>query len=516
MTKIISKTEKDKLAKLKFNLPFFARNCLKITTKDARIVPFVLNRSQQYFHNICEDEIQKRGRLRVLVVKGRQSGISTYVAARFYHKTSMRRAIKTFILSHESQTTAKLFHIVKLYNEKNPFAPSVKRSNSNELLFEELNSQYYVGTAGSGDVGRGGTVQLFHGSEVAMWKNTDDIETGLMESIPDMDGTEIILESTAKGLGNFFHRMVVDALKGVNGYRVAFLPWFWMDEYEEDAEDFEPDEAETEYAKTYLQEYDIERQNRKLAWRRQKIARYGGEWKFKQEYPSNVTEAFQTSSNALINSELIMRARTRESFIANQAPLIIGVDPARSGDRTVIVFRRGREIEAIYKYTDMDEMRLANILAGFIDKYEPITVNVDCTNSWGAVDRLKEKGYRNVKGIHFGSKATDDSLYANIRAEMWCLLRDWFNEDVKVPDDDELHTDLTSIPEYEETDGKIRLVKKEKIKQELGFSPDIGDAAALTFAVRISQSFKEIKNKSQGLKTLEGFRKGGSGLRTRQ
>ncbi len=503
----LTENEQRKLHKLKFNLPFFASNCLKITTKDARIVPFVLNRSQEYFHAICEEEVQKRGRLRVLVVKGRQSGISTYVAARFYHKTSMRRAIKTFILSHESQTTAKLFHIVKLYNEKNPFAPQVKRSNSNELLFEELNSQYYVGTAGSGDVGRGGTVQLFHGSEVAMWKNTDDIETGLMESIPEMDGTEIILESTAKGLGNFFHRMVVDALKGKTRYRVAFLPWFWMDEYEEKTDDFEPDENDIEYALTYLKEYPVERQHRKLAWRRMKIAQYGGEWKFKQEYPSNVTEAFQTSSNALINSERIMKARTRESFVSNQAPLIIGVDPARSGDRTVIVFRRGREIERIIKYDDMDEMRLANILAGFIDKYEPITVNIDCTNSWGTHDRLKEKGYRNVRGIHFGQKATEDKLYANIRAEMWCLLRDWFDEDVKIPDDDELHTDLTSVPEYEETDGKIRLVKKEKIKQELGFSPDIGDAAALTFGVKISQSFKNIENKSPGLSTLKKFNK---------
>lgn len=251
----LTDAETRKLEQIKFNLPYFSRNCLKITTKDARIEPLVLNRSQEYFHNLCEEEIKKTGRLRVLVVKGRQSGISTYVAARFYHKTSMRRALKTFILSHESQTTAKLFHIVKLYNEKNPFAPTVKRSNANELLFEELSSQYYVGTAGSGDVGRGGTVQLFHGSEVAMWKNTDDIETGLMESIPDIDGTEVILESTAKGLGNFFHRMVVDALKGKTHYRVAFIPWFWMDEYEEPTKSFCPEESEKEYAETYLSEY---------------------------------------------------------------------------------------------------------------------------------------------------------------------------------------------------------------------------------------------------------------------
>lgn len=506
----LTEKEIDKLGALKKSLPYFAKNCLKITTKDARIVPFAFNQSQEYFHRICEEEIKTKGRVRIVVVKGRQSGISTYVAARFYHKTSMTRAIKTFILSHESQTTAKLFHIVKLYNEKNPLSPIVKRSNANELLFEDLNSQYYVGTAGSGDVGRGGTVQLFHGSEVAMWNNTDDIETGLMESIPDIAGTEIILESTAKGLGNFFHRMAIDALKGKNGYRVVFIPWFWMDEYESD-DDFAPVDDDIEYAKTYLSDYPKDRQIKKLCWRRQKINKYGAEWKFKQEYPSNISEAFQTSSTSLISSEDVMRARNNKPPIENNAPLIIGVDPARSGDRTAIVFRRGRAIERIITYDEMDEMRLANLLAGFIDTYDPITVNIDCTNSWGAHDRLKEKGYKNIRGVHFGSQATDAVTYANIRAEMWCLLRDWLKEDVSIPDDDGLHADLTSVPEYDETDGKIRLEKKEKIKKELGFSPDIGDAAALTFAVKVSGIARNIENKSSGLKTTRKFQKLGRG-----
>lgn len=499
----LTKSEIKKLKAIKYNFPYFAQNFLKIRTKDAKIIPFVLNQAQRFFHEKCEAQIKKTGKVRIVVVKPRQAGISTYVAGRFYHKTSMSKATNTFILSHESSTTQKLFQIVKVYNEKNPIAPPVKRSNANELMFEDLNSQYYVGTAGSGEVGRGGTVQLFHGSEVAMWKNTDDIETGLMESIPEMAGTEIILESTAKGLGNFFHRMAIDALKGINGYELVFFPWFWMDEYEEEYDSrFELTDEEYEYKDTYLQEYNEETQLRKLKWRRTKISRYGSDWKFKQEYPSNVTEAFQTSSETLIKAERIVKAREHKPLIENSAPLILGVDPARSGDRTAICFRRGREIERIITYDDMDEMRLANILAGFIDKYDPATVNIDCTNSWGSYDRLKELGYSgSIKGIHFGSKANDDVTYANIRAEMWCLLRDWLEEDVRIPDSDALHTDLTSVPDYEETDGKIRLVKKEKIKQTLGFSPDLGDACALTFAVKINSNFRKVQNANKGLKT---------------
>lgn len=508
----MNKEEMEKLRKIKFDLSYFAKNFLKIKTKDAKIVPFVFNRTQEYFHNICEEELRKHGRVRIIVVKGRQSGLSTYVAARFYHKTSMNYAMNTFILSHESKTTQKLFQIVKLYNDKNALSPPVKRSNSNELVFEGLNSQYYVGTAGSGDVGRGGTVQLFHGSEVAMWSNTDEIETGLMESIPDMDGTESILESTAKGLGNYFHRTALGAMKGKNGYRLVFIPWFWMDEYEEDAQgDFSLTDDEREYIQTYLKEYDKERQIRKLQWRRNKIAKFESEWKFKQEYPSNVTEAFQTSGDNLISAESIVRARQRQMPVENQAPLILGIDPARNKDRAVISFRRGRvnERNIVYEETG-DDIWFADKVASFIDKYNPLAVNIDCTNSWAIHDYLKRKGYRNVYGFHFGGAATDNVTYANKRAEIWCNLRNWLLEDdVCIPDSDDLQADLSCVPEYDETDGKIRLTSKEKIKEELGFSPDIGDALALTFATKISAGFKKIENKDAGLRTQKKFKKVG-------
>ena len=372
--------------------------------------------------------------------------------------------------------------------------------------------------AGSGEVGRGGTVQLFHGSEVAMWRNTDDIETGLMESIPEMDGTEIILESTAKGLGNYFHRMTMDALKGINGYRVAFLPWFWMDEYEEDIDsDFVPTEEEREYADTFLGEYDDYTQKRKLAWRRTKINRYGSDWKFKQEYPSTVSEAFQTSGETLVRSHDVVKARNRKPELENHAPLVIGVDPARNKDRAAIVFRRGREIEEYHTYESTeDDIWFADKIASFILKYKPIIVNIDCTNSWAIHDYLRRKGFDNIRGYHFGESATDNRTYANKRAEMWCLLRDWMQEDVSIPDDDELHADLVSVPEYDETDGKIRLMRKEKIKKEMGFSPDIGDACALTFATKISGKNQTVQRKSQGLKTVKRFERKTTNLRGRR
>jgi hypothetical protein len=281
--------------------------------------------------------------------------------------------------------------------------------------------------------------------------------------------------------------MAVGALKGENGYELVFIPWHWMDEYEEDADGFERTADDDQFASVYLSEYGRARQDRKLKWRRTKINRYGSEWKFKQEYPSNVSEAFQTNTDSLIKSEYIVLARSRQKPLQNAAPLILGVDPARNADRAAIVFRRGRVIERIETYREtQDDIWFADQIANFIRQENPAAVNIDCTNSWAIHDYLKRKGFQNIYGYHFGCKANKDNLYANKRAEIWCELRDWIKQDdVIIPDSDDFHADLACVPEYNETDGKIRLAKKEEIKKEYGFSPDLGDAAALTFATII-------------------------------
>ena len=512
MSQTLTKSEKTKLRAIKNSLPYFARNFLKIKTKAAKIVPLEFNQAQSYFHQRCERMLRRTGKVRIIAVKGRQTGLSTYVAARFYHKTTMHRAMSTFILSHEAGTTDKLFKMVKLYQERNVLSPAVRRSNSKELDFEAINSNYYVGTAGSADVGRGGTVQLFHGSEVAMWKNTDDIQTGLMESIPDLPDTEIILESTAKGMGNFFHKLTMAALAGKNEYEVVFIPWFWMDEYEADPSRYELEEDDLEYTELYLQDYDEKKRLRKLAWRRNKINGFGSAWKFKQEYPATVQEAFQTSGDSLIKNKSIIKARQLKIVGDNPAPLILGIDPARTGDRIAIAFRRGRILERIIKIPHTgDDMILVGKIAKFIDDYGPVAANIDCTDSYAIYDRLKELGYGGiVHAIHFGSRAIEDRLYLNKRVEMWCNLRDWIHgEDVSIPDDDEIHIDFSCVPDYKETsDQKIRLISKQKIKELFGLSPDLGDAAALTFAVRVHKLMaKPKKAPGGGLKTTKRMKR---------
>src|SRR5579862_9758953 len=81
------------------DLPLFAAHCLKIKDKGGKLVPLIFNRSQLYLHERLEAQKARTGKVRAIICKGRQTSISTYVSARFYHKTAMTQGIQTFILT---------------------------------------------------------------------------------------------------------------------------------------------------------------------------------------------------------------------------------------------------------------------------------------------------------------------------------------------------------------------------------------------------------------------------------
>ena len=469
--------------KLQNDLPYFARNILKIEDKTGALLPFKFNKAQMYLHERLERQLAETGMVRALILKGRQQGCSTYVAARFYHKTTRNHNRSSFILSHQSSTTDALFSMVARFHKHcpEPVKPSTPTANSRELEFSN-DSKYTVGTAGSAQIGRGFTTQYFHGSEVAFYKNTDELETGILQSVADVPNTEIILESTANGVGNYFHKACMDALSGNNDYILIFIPWFWQDEYRRKLPDdgsFQLEPEEEQLKKLYNLD------DEQLYWRRRKIANMReGEWKFKQEYPCNVEEAFQSSGESLIRPMDIAKAR-KAKIIDPKAAVVIGCDPARKGDRTAIAIRQGRHLREMIVYHEMDEMMLAGILATLIDRHGAQKCFVDVALGYGTIDRLKELGFGHiVTGVHFGEKAIQSDAFINKRAEMAIALRDWIHDGgVSIPDDDDLATDLGCIPDFKQNSRSLIFIEnKDNIRKVYGKSPDLFDAAMLTFA----------------------------------
>lgn len=508
--------EPDKIMKvherLNKDLEFFSRACLKIKPKAGPLEPFIFNKAQKYLHHRIEKHLKERGYVRVAILKGRQQGCSTYTAARFYHKATRSKNNSVYILSHEAATTHKLFNIVKRYHEEmpGPVKPGTIKDSDRSIVFS-TNSDYTVGTAGNKNTGRGGTSQLFHGSEVGFYDNEDELQTGLLQSIADVPGTEIILESTANGMGNLFHKICMGALKGENDYELIFIPWFWQSEYyKEPPSDFEFTPAELKIVENY------QLNPGQIYWRRMKIAGTfnGDEWKFKQEYPNNIQEAFQTSGDSMIDPQDIMSARKREPVRQSNAAKIGGCDPARDRDRFVIGYRQGRNFPHYQVHNPKTQGKLkgpqqAKMIADYINNHGLDKMFVDVTRGWEVVDFLHEMGYNKiVQGVNFSQGAMQPDRFLNKRAEMIINMGEWISsEEVSIPDDDAVHTDLAAIPKPKETSvGKLFIIPKEKITELLGMSTDISDMLALTFAFPVHYNIgQEVVRKKDPAKITNKY-----------
>lgn len=474
--------------RLKEDFEHYAIKCLKIRTKDLTIEAFKFNRAQRYLHEIIEQQKRATGKVRIICLKGRQQGCSTYVEARFYWLVTHLFGARAFILTHEIDATNNLFEMAKRYHENCPdvIRQPTKQSNSKQLIFEGIDSGYRLGTAGNKKTGRSQTIQFCHGSEVAFWDNADEIAAGLMQAIPNSKGTEIILESTAQGEGNYFHEQWQKAESGESGYIAVFLPWYWQDEYAADVpNDFGPIDNEAELMRVYgLTAAQI-------MWRRWKIAEFSGKGKdgqrsFNQEYPMNAAEAFLTSGgNGLIKTDVV--AAARKAKCEPYGPLIIGVDPARMGeDRTAIIRRRGRVAYGLECHSKKDTMQIANIVHQIIINEKPDRVCIDIVGlGAGVYDRLVELGYKDILvAVNGGETAFNDKRYRNKRAEMWCAMNDWFcDAPVQIEDSSELHGDLCGILHTHDDKSRVVMEKKEDMKKRRVRSPDTADALAMTFCV---------------------------------
>jgi hypothetical protein len=469
---------------------YFAKHFFSIRTKSGEIKFLHFNKAQKHLHKRLNEQLKKTGKVRAVVVKGRQQGCSTYIQGRYSHRVITTRGKMAYILTHETEATSNLFSMTKRYIENLPhgLCPVPDSSAANKLHFKSFDSGYAVGTAGNKGAGRSQTLQLFHGSEVAFWPHAEEHAKGVMQAIPREDGTEIILESTANGMGNYFHHMWQASLNGNSEYQAIFLPWYWQDEYTSSIKGFIPTKEEEAL-------YENHKKNGltfpHLCWRRLKISEFNGNdielgtEKFKQEYPMTAAEAFRNPvEDAFINASAVMRARKAD--VESDAGLIIGVDPALGEkDKFAIIRRRGRLAYKLERHTNHNTMQIAGVIRKIIEQERPSKVYVDCIGiGAGVVDRLLEMGFTQVEGINSARQASERFKFANKRAEMWSEMREWLNGElpVQIPDSDVLHADLCGLGYKWTSNGQLIIERKEDLKKRGLGSPDTADALALTFA----------------------------------
>lgn len=489
---------KARLRRLRQDFEYFAPYALKIKTKKpGPLARFVPNRAQLYVHTKLEQQKKLAGLVRAIILKYRQPGISTYIEGRYYHRTSMNPGVKAFILTHEQDATDNLFAMVDRFYENAPpeLRPHLGRSNAKELVFDFLDSAYAVATAGTKEAGRSQTAQLFHGSEVAMWANAAEHMAGVGQIISNEPGTEMILESTGKGMGNWFHNAWQLAEAGESQYIPIFLPWFWSPEYATlvpPGYDFSLEDRE------YGELHKLSREQ--LYWRRRKIIDdfHGDELLFQQEYPATAVEAFIAMVDSYIGPLAVLRAR-KTTIDSPFGALLMGVDPSRFGDdRTVIAWRQGRKVSRIECLRAQDTMELTGTIATYIRRDRPTKCFIDLVGlGVGIYDRLVELGFGSIViGVGAGEKATGDEeqkRFFNKRAEMWAGVKEWLDAGpVQIPDEDEIAADLMAPLYTYDSNQRLKIESKEAMRKRGVRSTDIADAIGLTFAYPISANAELI------------------------
>jgi len=223
-----------------------------------------------------------------------------------------------------------------------------------------------------------------------------------------------------------------------------------------------------------------ESQNVSKAWIEEKKRQYGEDSdvykvRVKGEFPSQ-------SSNAVFPLQLVEDSIVRE-LIDDTGAEVWGLDVADYGDdRSVLAKRKGAFFHSLEFRRNLNAIDLVGwlIFEYREAKRKPSVIFVDAVGIGSSIPALAyERGLECVVGIKGSNTATNANRYHNKRAEWYYNLRELL-ENGRIPDNDEMVGELMAQKYKISSTGKIQLVEKEEIKKELGRSPDLSDAMALT------------------------------------
>jgi hypothetical protein len=382
---------------------FLIESLLKVRSKTRGLVPLRRNRAQQEYSRRCSR--------RNLVLKARQLGITTYIAARFFIQTITQPGTLSVQVAHTQESAEEIFRIVHRFWENLPEgmqhgALLRSRANIRQIAFPRLDSEYRVATAADPNAGRGMTIHHLHGSEVARWPR-DGAETlaSLRSAVPRPG--EVVLESTPNGASGIFYEEWQRAEE--TGHTQHFFPWWYEDLYTlEDARvevlTLEEQELATKFGLRPGQ----------IAWRRENRAQLRG--LAAQEFAEDAVSCFLASGESVFDLPAIEQALAHAV-----APLqcsdngrwlvwfppqpgkqyIVGVDPAgggATGDYScaqVIEQQSGLQCAELHGHFPPQE--LATRVMALAELYHHGLLAVERNNHGHAVlAHLRMRGWQNI------------------------------------------------------------------------------------------------------------------------
>lgn len=267
---------------------------------------FVLNRAQRYYLRVLE-RLRKGGKpIDVILLKARQWGGSTMTQFYMFWIQKMHKRHWNSVICGDVEKQSKVV-LAMLENAAADYdsfidsgVPTVLkpygRTDSIRVI-QDRDCTITVGSAQKPDKVRGEDTSMAHLTEVGLWRETlgkkpEDLIESITGGMLQGAYTLLVLESTAKGVGNYFHNTWLGALRGENNFEPVFVSWWMIDMYSKPIADYKNFIASMGNYEWFL--WDEGATLEAINWYREK-QRSMDELAMRSEYPTTADEAFQST-----------------------------------------------------------------------------------------------------------------------------------------------------------------------------------------------------------------------------
>lgn len=307
--------------RIQYDFEFFARMCLTITDKKShKEIPFIPNRAQRKYLLELEDLRTSGKPIDIILLKARQWGGSTLTQLyMLWIQICIDNGANSVICGDvENQSRIVSGMLAKSLERMPLWVTGIKFKNTpyqganSTRVITPIGSRYTIGSAQKPDKIRSENVSLVHLTEVGLWKETkgrkpEDLIQGIFGSALAGKNSMKILESTAKGVGNYFHRTWIDATEGRNNFRPVFIAWYDIEIYSKPIDDYDTFVSSMSDDERRL--FALGATLEAINWYRDKKREITEEWRLSSEFPSTATEAFQSTGHRVFKLSYVQNAR---------------------------------------------------------------------------------------------------------------------------------------------------------------------------------------------------------------
>ena len=349
----------------RYDFEFWAWRCARIRHKiTGADVEFVLNRPQRRLLAVMETQSLAGLPVRVILLKARQWGGSTLVQLYMaWIQIVHCRNWHSIICAHVKDSAANIRGIYTKLLESYPSdmwdedeAPrfSAFERSSNTRLITGRGCRVTVGSCENPGASRGSDVAMAHLSEVAFWRSSKlrsplEMVQAVVGGVACIPLSLVVMESTANGVGSFFHREWLRAAAGDSVYQPVFVPWHEIEIYRREIDDaaafvvsMSADERMMWSAGLTLEQ---------IAWYRGKLSEMGNRRLMMSEYPSTPQEAFAATGSCVFDPEAVERLRKECSLVpvaGDDDGVATWIPPEKGEEYVVAVDVGGRSVNSDY------------------------------------------------------------------------------------------------------------------------------------------------------------------------